>query len=258
MEILYSDEVVQRVHDQLGAWRESGATDQAEALRERFLARMHDLPAFMRELKQRFTQYYNAKYQRSGTIWRDRYHSVLVEDSAEALRTMAAYIDLNPVRAKLVSDPKDYRWSGYGEAMAGRLSSREGLRRLVGSEENGEKGIEEEKNKKRGWGEVQAVYRCWLYADGQQRWDESGQRVVKAGFEPDTVEKVLAKKGALAQRVLATTRLRHFSQGVAIGSRAFAEEVFVLRRALFSERRVDGARKIPQLKGLVAMRELRG
>jgi hypothetical protein len=41
----------------------------------------------------------------------------MVEDG-EALRTISAYLDLNPVRAGLVDDPKDYRWGGYAEAMA--------------------------------------------------------------------------------------------------------------------------------------------
>ena len=49
-----------------------------------------------------------------------------------ALRTMAAYLDLNPVRAGMVEDPVDYRWSGYAEAMAGKARSRRGLVRIIG------------------------------------------------------------------------------------------------------------------------------
>jgi putative transposase len=43
---------------------------------------------------------------------------VVVENSVNALKTVAAYIDLNPIRAGLVEDPKDYRFCGYGEAVA--------------------------------------------------------------------------------------------------------------------------------------------
>ncbi len=53
--------------------------------------------------------------------------SILVGGSGKALGTMAAYIDLNPVRAGIVADPKDYRFSGYGEAMGGGKHAREGL-----------------------------------------------------------------------------------------------------------------------------------
>jgi hypothetical protein len=45
---------------------------------------------------------------------------------------MAAYIDLNPIRARMVEDPRDHRWSGYGEAMGGSRIAREAIRRLCG------------------------------------------------------------------------------------------------------------------------------
>ncbi|MFT5188909.1 MAG: hypothetical protein ACI9DF_001628 [Verrucomicrobiales bacterium] len=77
----------------------------------------------MRELKQRFTQRYNKKAKRKGPLWDERFKSVLLENDKTVLLTMAAYIDLNPVRAGLVNDPKDYRWSGYGEAVAGNKAT---------------------------------------------------------------------------------------------------------------------------------------
>jgi REP element-mobilizing transposase RayT len=85
-----------------------------------FHARLWDLSQFMKLVKQRFTLWYNLRVGRTGTLWEDRFKSVLVEGQGQALVTMAAYIDLNPVRAGLVKDPKDYRWSGYGEAVAGK------------------------------------------------------------------------------------------------------------------------------------------
>ena len=45
---------------------------------------------------------------------------------------MAASIDLNPMRAGMVEDPADYRWSGYAEAMAGKARARRGLVRIIG------------------------------------------------------------------------------------------------------------------------------
>jgi putative transposase len=49
-------------------------------------------------------------------LWEETFKSVIVEDGLAA-RTMAACIDLNPVRAGMVDDPAEYRWSSYGEAM---------------------------------------------------------------------------------------------------------------------------------------------
>jgi hypothetical protein len=48
-----------------------------------------------------------------------------------ALVTMAAYIDLNPVRARIVQDPKDYRWCGYREAVTGHPGALKGIKRVV-------------------------------------------------------------------------------------------------------------------------------
>ena len=84
----------------------------SQKTRTRLLRRMGDVSAFMKELKQRFSRWYNEAHDRFGTLWAERFKSVLVEDNSEALRTVAAYIDLNPVRAWVVPDPKDYRYSG--------------------------------------------------------------------------------------------------------------------------------------------------
>ena len=87
-------------------------------IHERFTYRMHDLSEFMKGFMQRYTQWHNRAHQRSGHLWEDRFKSVIVEDGIAA-RTIAAYIDLNPVRAGMVADPAGYRWSSYGEAVGG-------------------------------------------------------------------------------------------------------------------------------------------
>ena len=77
----------------------------------------------MKPLKQCFTRWFNREQDRRGTLWEERFKSVLVEDG-HAARVMAAYIDLNPVRAGMVEHPKDYRWSSYGEAVGGKQRAR--------------------------------------------------------------------------------------------------------------------------------------
>ncbi|MFU8847238.1 MAG: transposase [Opitutales bacterium] len=69
-------------------------------IREQLLSRMYDLSAFMKTVKQRFSIWYNRNHgERRGTLWMDRFKSVLVEGKGNPLQTMVAYIDLNPVRA---------------------------------------------------------------------------------------------------------------------------------------------------------------
>ncbi|MCH8539717.1 MAG: hypothetical protein LAT58_02990, partial [Opitutales bacterium] len=63
--------------------------------------------------------WYNSEYRRYGPLWSEKFKSVLVEGRANVLKVVAAYIDLNPVRAGLVDDPAKYAYSGYGESVMG-------------------------------------------------------------------------------------------------------------------------------------------
>lgn len=97
-----------------GLLKENG--ERAQAARKRLKARMGDVSVFMRELKTRFTFWYNEHYKTVGTFWAERFSSVLVEPGSPALRAVAAYIDLNAFRAGLTDSPQQYRYCGLGEA----------------------------------------------------------------------------------------------------------------------------------------------
>jgi putative transposase len=66
----------------------------------------------MRNLGQRYVQYFNGRYGRSGTLWEGRFRSCLV-DSATYVLGCYRYIERNPVKAGMVRAPADYRWSSY-------------------------------------------------------------------------------------------------------------------------------------------------
>lgn len=68
--------------------------------------------ALMRDLGQRYVPYFNRKYGRTGTLWEGRFRSCLVE-SARYVLACYRYIELNPVRAGMVSQPNAYPWSSY-------------------------------------------------------------------------------------------------------------------------------------------------
>ncbi len=101
--------------------------DEADLIRQKLLSRMGDISEYMKAVKQRFSIWYNRSHERYGTLWAERFKSVLVEGAGNPLQTMAAYIDLNPVRAGLAKDPKDYRFCGYAEAVAGSADAKAGL-----------------------------------------------------------------------------------------------------------------------------------
>jgi hypothetical protein len=67
----------------------------------------------MKEIKQTFSWYYNQRHNRRGTLWGERFKSVMVE-RGETLINCLAYIDLNPIRADIVERPEDYRWNSLG------------------------------------------------------------------------------------------------------------------------------------------------
>jgi REP element-mobilizing transposase RayT len=100
---------------------------QAEELRTRLQKRMHDVSMFLKELKQRFTMWFNAHHKLYGTIWAERFKSLLVENDASTLRTVAAYIDLNSMRARMVKKPDDYRWCGMSAAERGDTKAQAGV-----------------------------------------------------------------------------------------------------------------------------------
>lgn len=104
--------------------------ERAANVREKLRARMGDVSVFMREFKTRFTLWYNARSGTVGTFWAERFRSVLVEPGSAAARAVAAYIDLNPVRAGMVDTPGDYRFCGLGEALSGGPPARAGYRWL--------------------------------------------------------------------------------------------------------------------------------
>ena len=71
------------------------------------------LAAIMKGINLSYAQYYKTKYGHIGHFWQDRYKSILVSRD-EYLLACGSYVELNPVRAGVVKDPKDYRWSSYG------------------------------------------------------------------------------------------------------------------------------------------------
>ena len=150
-----SEEYTKGILADVKRWRKEGNTTGPRRVAESVEARLFDLSAFMKEFKQRFSVWYNAQHGRVGTLWEERFRSVLVEGGGEL---------------------------GAG----GKLSMAEALR----------------------------------------------------------------------------FRVRHFTEGAAIGGRQFLESVFEGRRAWFGPRRKDGARRIrgtgADWGGVMSLRDLGG
>ena len=75
----------------------------------------------MQAVGRRYVQYFNYQYQRTGTLWEGRYKSCLVQ-AERYLIEVYRYIELNPIRAKMVADPSEYVWSSYQINALGKTS----------------------------------------------------------------------------------------------------------------------------------------
>ncbi|WP_233246041.1 transposase [Coraliomargarita sinensis] len=183
--------------------------EEAEGIRRKLSARMGDVSEYMKAVKQRFSVWYNRSHQRYGTLWAERFKSVLVEGKGNPLQTMAAYIDLNPVRAGIVDDPKDYRFCGYAEAVAGNKLAKEGLAGIWASHADGSA------RSRSSLAEALQSHRELIF----------GKRAAEAGLAEVTREKalkVLEKDDAvLPKATVLRCRVRYFTDGAILGSREF-------------------------------------
>lgn len=210
-----------------------------EKIRERVVSRVREVSAFVAEFKQRVTRRYNMRYDRYGFLWGERFRSVMVEDTPEVLRLIAAYIDLNPVRAELVSDPGRYAYGGYAAALSGVRAMRKSLTDMLGAKD---------------WPSAAAEYRALM---GLSEGDAG-----KAGRGAAGTEKTGQESGSeavVAVSDLLRRRIRHMTDGVFLGSEAFVNAMWERHREKFDHRRKSGARPIrgAELPGLRVLRNLR-
>jgi REP element-mobilizing transposase RayT len=233
---------VEGVRLQWEALRNSPEPQARDAWLERFYARLWDLSAFMKLFKQRLTQWHNGRTGRKGTLWEERFKSVLVEGEGRALAAMAAYVDLNPVRAGLVKDPKDYRWSGYGEAVAGGARAVAGVREIGRALGNGAETSDTESLE---------LYRMHLYVNGSKSHEAVGPdgQPERGALSHAEVLRVLEAHGRLPLADYLRCKVRYFCDGVVFGSREFVEGIFRAHRAWFGPKRQEGARLV---RGLAA------
>jgi REP element-mobilizing transposase RayT len=242
---LYSKGYVTALRAEVARLRADGKVEEAELVLAAYRRRFCEVSVWTKEVKERFSKWLNKRRERRGTLWMERFKSVLVQDGV-ALRTMANYIDLNPVRAGLVADPAEYRWSGYGEACGGSARARAGLCGVLGV-------AAEEWDKAK----VGENYRVWLYEQGVETRGEDGA-MERRGVSMQAAEGVRKARGRLPVWQALRLRWRHMSQGMALGSREWVEEVFAAHRENFGKKRENGARAVRGLdSGLFTLRDLR-
>ncbi|NCD33683.1 MAG: hypothetical protein EOL87_09755 [Spartobacteria bacterium] len=238
---LYGVVGVQEILERWALWLERDMLDAVEEDKARYRRRMHDISEFMKQVKQRFVCWYHRKHGVCGTIWQNRFTSVLVEDGA-ALRTMAAYIEMNPVRAGMVEDPKKYRFCGFGEAMGGGKAARQGVTCIA---------------------KALALTDSWesasqMYFEHVLMYEEVRNNRNLIYMDQDVLREKMKSRTLLTPFERLLCRCRYFTDGQVLGGEEFVEEFFVENRDYFGPRRKHGRKKVRDgLGDLFTIRDVR-
>ena len=249
---LYSGAKMREIEWKLAHFRSQNNTRGAEKLRESFFRRMWDLSQFMKTLKQRFTRWFNKEHGRTGTLWEERFKSTLVE-SGLAARSVAGYIDLNPVRAGIVKESENYRWCSFAEAVAGKKRAREGLQRVM---------YERELNSTNDPSSRRYAVARERAAEMLLNWRSAAWRyrqILKADQQRGKVGAGTAMEETppLSEAEMLHKKVRYFADGLVIGTKRFLNGLFAVTRDYFGPSRQSGARKFRHVKTtLCAMRDL--
>jgi len=190
IENVYEDDLLERIFRYTKQKDREFSKDELEF----FKTKLSDISEYIKSIKQTFSRWYNKLNDRKGYFWGDRFKSVLVE-SGEGLLNMLAYIELNPVRAKLCKKPEDYRWCSLSYRLAKKLDN------FLTFE-----GVEIENVRD---------YVSFIYQAG---------KVNKRGADGKELGKI--DKSADSAVNIWKHRVRYFSEGVVLGSKNFIEESF--------------------------------
>ena len=174
--------------------------------------RLSDFSRFLKDLQQLFTGWYNKsrRQTRSGRLWGDRFKSVLLDGEA-ALWSRVKYVELNPVRAGIVADAADYRFSSWG---AWNGSGKHPFGRAFFKHIKGSLG---ERAKHWSIAEIADELRADIARAVEAAQKDATSETVKAAYDK-------GKKKPPIQLV-ATRRVRYWTDGAVIGSKLFVQKV---------------------------------
>ena len=230
------DDLIQRLQGHYGK-----DVDVPEGRTPYYKEKFSSLANFMKEIKQTFSVYYNRKHRRKGTLWGERFKSVIVENG-ETLINCLAYVELNPIRAGIVERPEDYRWNSLGyHAQTG--NGEDFLSLDFGVAEFGEKDVAERLR----------LYRQFVYEAGAvDHPNKPNARKIrknvlrkarKKNFKPTRMERFIVKT-------------RYFTDSGVIGSKAFVSDAFYQFQDLFQNPGRRRPKPVHGLSGVYSLKKL--
>jgi hypothetical protein len=195
----------------------------------------------MKEIKQAFSWYYNQRHNRRGTLWGERFKSVIVENG-ETLINCLAYIDLNPLRAGLVKRPEEYRWNSLGYHIQ-TDNKNDFLSLDFGLQEFGTMDAAERLRS----------YRRYVYEAGAiNRPDKMQAKVIG----DRVLEEERRRDFELSRNDRFRYRTRYFTDSGIIGSKEFVSENYQRFKKIFSSKHEKKPKPIKGLNGMYSLKRL--
>ena len=270
MRVLYGDAKTERILGDWDKWERKGLPFKVDGAKAALRRRMFDLSQFCKTLKETYTMSYNHRHAHVGTIWGSRFKSILLSADYQTLMTVGSYIDLNPVRAGVVENPAEYRWSGYGTAIRGNMPSRNGLCMMVAAAY-----VKREVPFETALKAYESAIEGFIEQPPKEepRHEEDVVRkqrtlpVDRPAFVPEKVESEIREGAKLSLFEMLRCKVRYFSHGLAIGPAAFVRDLVgtlssskdTTRRCdccddieLYTARWLRGENKVSVPKGRVA------
>ena len=167
----------------------------------RFAERIFDVSELMRSLQAKIARWYNETYNRRGRFWADRFKSVLLEDE-KAMFDCLLYVELNPVRAGIVERPEDYEGSSIYYREVKDDSWMAPLAEITGQNT---------------YKEAMQDYKAYVYYRGSVPTKEN-----QASISPLLLKQEEAR--GFTSAGMFKKRIRHFTDGVVMGSAAYVRE----------------------------------
>ena len=195
------------------------------------------LSEFMKDVKQEFSRFYNKRHHRRGFFWGERFKSVIVQDGFTLVNCLA-YIDLNPVRAKLVERPEEYRWSSIGyhvqtNNMDQFLSLDFGMKDF---------GVRSDKRLRE--------YRRDLYEKGGE---DKGRKIK---IDEKIVEKERKRDFQLSETDRFLYRTRYFTDSGVIGSKEFVSRNYKRFQHVFRSKHEKKPKAVKGIDGMYSLKRL--
>jgi putative transposase len=219
--------------------------------------KLSSLSEFVKEIKQSFSRYYNKKHHRRGTLWGERFKSLIVENG-ETLINCLAYIDLNPLRAGLVDRPEDYRWNSLGYHI--QTGNKDNFLSLdFGLLEFGLGEIRSGVTSEMHWASILDVeermkrYRRYVYEAGALGHPGKEQARV---IDKDLVEHERGKNYKVSRADRFRYRTRYFADSGIIGTKEFVSSNYQRFKDFFMSKREKIPKPVAGLDGMYSLKRL--